>query len=99
MCCTPSDIVTPSPSGRPLQRPFPVILRLVYRPLGKTSRSWSEYVNGGHRHEHWLVRSHQHGFATEEAKAVFWERFDDLHRRVRLTPSVTSLLSNQRPAR
>lgn len=77
----------------------------MYRPIRKTSRSWTEYVNGGHRYEHWLidnqvyfitahVRDHQHAFSSEEAKIIFWDRFDHYTREQGFTPWVTSLLSN-----
>jgi REP element-mobilizing transposase RayT len=77
----------------------------VYRPLHKTSRSWTEYVNGGHRYEHWLidnqvyfitahVRDHQHAFEGEAAKGVFWDRFGYYAYEFGFTPWVTSLMSN-----
>ena len=58
-----------------------------------------------HRYEHWLVdnqvyfvtarcRDRIAAFASEAAKAVFWDRFDHYAKEFGFTPWVTSLLDN-----
>ena len=53
----------------------------------KSSISSDEYYDGQHRFEHWYrdnsiyfitarCRNRFPAFASEEAKAIFWERFD-----------------------
>lgn len=60
---------------------------------------------GQHRFEHWYVdnqiyfitarcRDRYPAFATETAKAVFWERFDHYTQAHAFTPIVTTLLDN-----
>src|ERR1700744_180860 len=60
---------------------------------------------GDQKFEHWYrdntvyfitarVRGQQHAFKSEEAKAVFWDRFDFYTKEFGFTPFVTSLLDN-----
>lgn len=71
----------------------------------KTSRSREEAWDGRRRFEHWLrdnqvyfitscVREHQRAFASEKAKAVFWDRFDHYAQAHGFTPWITSLLDS-----
>ncbi|MGB7158833.1 MAG: hypothetical protein WBD40_12245 [Tepidisphaeraceae bacterium] len=71
----------------------------------RISRSRQTQHDGQHRFEHWLVdnqvyfitarvRDKFHAFASEEAKAVFWDRFDHYTSLFLFTPWVTSLLDN-----
>lgn len=65
------------------------------------NRTW----NGKHRFEHWYrdsqvyfltarCRGQYPAFASEEAKAIFWDRFDAATTKHGFTPFVTSLLDN-----
>ena len=71
----------------------------------KTSYTNNEFFDGKHRFEHWYrdntvyfitskVRDGFHAFKPEEAKAIFWDRFDHYTKLHRFTPWVTSLLDN-----
>jgi|SRR5688500_9771243 len=71
----------------------------------RVTRSRKPQHDGKHRYEHWLVdnqvyfitarvRDKCHTFASEEAKAVFWDRFEHYTTEFRFTPWVTSLLDN-----
>jgi hypothetical protein len=71
----------------------------------KSSISRSRVWDGQHRFEHWYrdnsvyfitarVRGKQNAFASEEAKAIFWDRFDHYTKEFGFTPWVTSLLNN-----
>jgi len=71
----------------------------------KFSRSQSPEWDGHHRFEHWYrdntvyfitarVRGKQHAFQSEQAKAIFWDRFDHYTKEFGFTPWVTSLLDN-----
>ena len=71
----------------------------------RASPSRTETYNGAHRFEHWYrdnsvyfitarVRDRQGSFATEPAKAIFWDRFDHYGRQFGFVPWVTSLLDN-----
>jgi hypothetical protein len=71
----------------------------------KSSISKSSEYDGVHRFEHWYrdntayfitarVRGHQMAFASEEAKAIFWDRFNHYTKEFGFTPWVTSLLDN-----
>ena len=67
--------------------------------------SGSRTRDGRPRQEHWYrdnsvyfltarVRGRQHAFASEEAKAIFWDRFDHYSKQFNYVPWVTSLLDN-----
>lgn len=71
----------------------------------KISRSSNREYQGQHRYEHWLVNNQVYfitarcrdrfpAFASEAAKAVFWERFEFYTKQFGFTPWVTSLLDN-----
>lgn len=71
----------------------------------KTSNSRLEYQQGKHRFEHWHVdnqvyfitarcRDRFPAFADDQAKSVFWDRFDHYTAAHGFTPWVTSLLDN-----
>ena len=71
----------------------------------KSSISSDEFYDGHHRYEHWYrdnsvyfltsrCRGKTHVFASEEAKAVFWDRFDHYTKLYEFTPFVTTLLDN-----
>jgi hypothetical protein len=70
-----------------------------------SSTSRSEYYDGFHRFEHWYrdntvyfitarVRDRITAFQTEQAKAVFWDRFNHYTNEFGFTPWVTSLMDN-----
>src|SRR5438874_12593709 len=71
----------------------------------KSSRSAREYFDGKHRSEHWYVdnqvyfitakcRDGFHAFESEEAKLVFWDRFEHWSRVTGFVPWIVSLLIN-----
>ncbi|NBC11085.1 MAG: hypothetical protein GVY24_05020 [Planctomycetes bacterium] len=71
----------------------------------KTARHREEHFHGHHRFEHCYVDSQVYfitarcrdrypAFASDEAKAVFWDRFDHWTRACGFTPWVTSLIDN-----
>lgn len=71
----------------------------------RISRSRRAQHQSKHRFEHWLVdnqvyfisarvREQFHAFASEEAKAIFWDRFNHYTSQFHFTPWVTSLLDN-----
>lgn len=71
----------------------------------KSNPHGNEYFNGKHRFEHWYrdnqvyfitarTRSGVQVFASDHAKAIFWDRFDFYTKRYHFVPWVTSLLSN-----
>src|SRR5215204_4633166 len=72
----------------------------------RTSRSSNhEHFQGKHRFEHWYCdnqvyfitsrcRDCYHAFASEQAKAVFWDRFNYYTKLHGFTPFVTTLLDN-----
>jgi len=73
--------------------------------IDKSSRSYREHFRGRHRFEHWYVdnqvyfitarvRDRFAAFASEAAKAVFWDRFDHYTCKFNFTPFITSLLDN-----
>ena len=73
--------------------------------IDRFSRSRTTAYQGRHRYEHWLVdnqvyfltarcRDRFPAFATEAAKAVFWDRFDHYTAEFGFVPWVTSLLDN-----
>ncbi|HEY4761382.1 MAG TPA: hypothetical protein VIH42_12445 [Thermoguttaceae bacterium] len=71
----------------------------------KSTHSSGSYYKGQHRFEHWYrdnqvyfitarCRERFPAFASEEAKAVFWERFAYYTHEALFTPWVTSLVVN-----
>lgn len=71
----------------------------------KSSRSQHKILQGVHRFEHWYrdnqvyfitarCRKRFPAFATEQAKAVFWDRFDYYTHKHEFTPWITSLIDN-----
>ena len=73
--------------------------------IQKISRSSNPEHQGRHRYEHWQVdnqvyfitarcREQYPAFATEEAKAVFWDRFEHYTAKYGFVPWVTSLMDN-----
>ena len=76
------------------------------RRFRKRSYSASEYPEDGrHRFEHWYrdntvyfitskCRDHFPAFQSEEAKQIFWDRFDHWTREFGFVPWITSLMRN-----
>jgi REP element-mobilizing transposase RayT len=75
------------------------------KPIHRTSRSTNAHHRGRHRHEHWLVdnqvyfitarcRDRFPAFAGEDAKNIFWNRFDYYTNEFGFVPWITSLLDN-----
>ncbi|MCH8825034.1 MAG: transposase [Planctomycetes bacterium] len=75
------------------------------KPITKLSRSGHKYYKEKHRFEHWYVdnqiyfitarcRNKYPAFASSEAKAIFWDRFDHYTNHYEFKPWVTSLLDN-----
>jgi len=73
--------------------------------IRKGSYSTRERYLGKHRFEHWYVDNQVYfitarckdrfpAFATEQAKSIFWERFDFYTSKHLFTPWVTSLMDN-----
>ena len=71
----------------------------------KSSYTSHEFHKGKHRFEHWYrdntvyfltskTRDGMHAFKTEEAKSIFWNRFDHYCKEFGFIPWVTSLLNN-----
>lgn len=71
----------------------------------KGSISSGEYHDGHHRFEHWYrdnsiyfitsrCRNRFPAFESDEAKAIFWDRFDHYARRYAFVPLITSLMDN-----
>lgn len=76
-----------------------------FRHFRKSSATSSEAFQGHHRFEHWYVdnqvyfitarcRDQYPAFATEAAKEVFWNKFDQYTKEYEFFPWVTSLLDN-----
>ena len=76
------------------------------RRFRKSSGTRNEFFDGEHRYEHWYrdnsvyfitskVREGFRAFTTEEAKRIFWEKFDQYCKQHRFVPWVTTLLENQ----
>lgn len=76
-----------------------------FRRFRKSSATASETYNGRHRYEHWYLdnqvyfitarcRDRFPAFATERAKAIFWDCFDHYTDEFGFRPWVTSLLDN-----
>jgi hypothetical protein len=75
------------------------------KPIRRVTRSRVKTFEAKHRFEHWLVDSQVYfitarcrdkfpAFASEEAKAIFWDRFTHHTTEAGFTPWVTSLLDN-----
>jgi REP element-mobilizing transposase RayT len=75
------------------------------KSIDKRSRSQIKTRGELHRYEHWLVdnqvyfitarcRDRIPAFATEQTKAIFWNRFEHYTKEFEFTPWVTSLLDN-----
>ena len=73
--------------------------------IERISRSENTTYRGRHRYEHWLVdnqvyfitarcRDRYPAFTTEEAKDIFWDRFDHYTNEFGFVPWVTSLIDN-----
>jgi len=73
--------------------------------IRKTSHSTGPFYKGQHRFEHWYRDNQVYfitarcwdkfpAFASEEAKAVFWDRFIFYTREAQFTPWVTSIVIN-----
>ncbi len=73
--------------------------------FGKCSHTHREHFEGEHRFEHWYrdntvyfitarCRDGVAAFVTEEAKAVFWDRFDHYTKAHGFVPWVTTLVDN-----
>src|SRR5438876_12184147 len=71
----------------------------------KSSATSHEFFDGQHRFEHWYrdntvyfitskVRDGYHAFKTEEAKAIFWDRFNHYCAKYNFVPWVATLLVN-----
>src|SRR5437773_3904392 len=71
----------------------------------KSSRQRREFTDGRHRFEHWYrdntvyfitarCRDRFAAFATEEAKAIFWDRFDHYTKLHRFIPWISTLIDN-----
>jgi hypothetical protein len=76
-----------------------------YRRFRKSSATAREMHNGHHRYEHWYLdnqvyfitarcRDRFPAFASEQAKSVFWDRFDHYTNEFGFKPWVTSLVDN-----
>jgi hypothetical protein len=75
------------------------------RGFRKFSHSRHEHTEGKHRFEHWYrdntvyfitskVRDGSHAFASDDAKRVFWDRFDYWTNHFEFVPWVTTLMVN-----
>jgi len=75
------------------------------RRFRKSSVSSDEYFDGHHRFEHWYrhrqvyfitarCRERYPAFESEEAKSVFWDRFNHYTAKFGFVPWVTTLLDN-----
>jgi hypothetical protein len=71
----------------------------------KSSHSAAEFWDGDHRFEHWYrdntcyfitskVREGLHLFEAEQAKAIFWDRFDFYTEKYRFVPWIATLMNN-----
>jgi hypothetical protein len=75
------------------------------KPIQKISHSKQEAFQDRHRYEHWQIdnqvyfitarcRDQFPAFADNEAKTIFWDKFEQYTREFRFVPWVTSLLDN-----
>lgn len=71
----------------------------------KSSISSGEYYDGHHRFEHWYrdnsiyfitarCRDRYPAFVSEQAKQIFWERFDFYSQKYTFVPLIASLIDN-----
>jgi hypothetical protein len=76
-----------------------------FHSFRRSNPSTNETFDGHHRIEHWYrdnqvyfitarCRDRFHAFAQEQAKAIFWDRFEHYTRMHHFVPWVTSLLDN-----
>jgi hypothetical protein len=76
-----------------------------FRRFRKSSATARESHNGRHRYEHWYLdnqvyfitarcRERFPAFASEQAKTIFWDRFEHYTQQFGFVPWVTSLLDN-----
>lgn len=76
-----------------------------WKKIGKGAHKRDETWNNLHRFEHWYVdnqvcfitarvRDQTHAFSSDQAKAIFWDRFDHCRSQYSFTAWVTSLLTN-----
>ncbi len=76
-----------------------------FRHFRKSSATKTESYKGHHRYEHWYLdnqiyfitarcRSRYPAFASEAAKAIFWDRFDHYTDEFGFVPWITSLVDN-----
>jgi hypothetical protein len=86
---------------------FGICKDMINRPntFRTSSYTGNEFFKGRHRFEHWYrdktvyfitskVRNGLHAFAGEQAKAIFWDRFNHYTKHYRFIPWVTTLLDN-----
>ncbi len=77
----------------------------MHKRIAKASRSAREHFRGQHRFEHWYVdnqvyfitarcRDRFSAFACDEAKVIFWDRFEYYADQFGFVPWVTSLMDN-----
>ncbi len=77
----------------------------MHKRIAKASRSAREHFRGQHRFEHWYVdnqvyfitarcRDRFPAFACDQAKAIFWDRFEYYADQNGFVPWVTSLMDN-----
>lgn len=70
-----------------------------------SSHAQREFYNGQHRFEHWYrdntvyfitarCRDRYHAFASADAKAIFWDRFEQYTKRYGFVPWITTLIDN-----
>jgi REP element-mobilizing transposase RayT len=75
------------------------------KPIQRLSRSDNAAYQGRIRYEHWLAdnqvyfitarcRDRYHAFATEDAKSIFWDRFNHYTNEFGFVPWITSLVDN-----
>ena len=75
------------------------------RPIRKSSPGTPEFYQGKHRYEHWYVDNQVYfitsrcrgkfpAFELEEAKQIFWDRFEHYTKQYGFVPWVTTLLNN-----
>jgi hypothetical protein len=76
-----------------------------FRRFRKSSSSSIHHFQDQHRFEHWYVDNQMYfitarcrdkyaAFESEQAKAVFWDRFDCYTAKYDFTPCATALLNN-----
>src|SRR5438105_260791 len=74
------------------------------RAFGRSSHTHEEYFQGQHRFEHWYRDNtvyfitarcrDRYAFQSDQAKAVFWDRFEHYTKLHRFVPWVTTLIDN-----